>query len=278
MKKRWTAILCALALTLGLTPATFAAGEGETVDSVHLANPRKNGAFTATATWDGLGLQVGENVEIFRLVVACHTGSMTVRVVDDHNHLVLPTQFLTAGSDSEAFSFNLTIHRAEGYTGSYALWWIGADGQAATGSYSWAPVLEGGFEPGMPGSGDPLIVPTVTEGENTFRWPYQNIELHGGDHQGVTRSFRLENNENYFRVAVRNDMAPELGNITVGVYAEGDRFPYVSYQVRPGEWTEPFVFRGVPGTTYKVVLSKSAATPELVEGLLSIKCAPNVFE
>lgn len=246
-------------------------------DNTHVANPRQRAGFNATASWDGQGLQVGENVEIFRLVVECDTGSMTVRVVDDDNHLVMPTQFLTADSDSEAASFNFIIHRAEGYTGSYAIWWIGADGQGGTGSYSWAPVKEGGFEPGVDGQ---LPAPTVTEGENSFRWPYQNIELHGGggDYAGCAYSFKLENNENYFRVAVRNDLAPEIGNITVGVYAEGDHLPYVSYTARPGAWTEPFVFRGVPGMTYKVVLSKSAATPELVEGLLSIKCAPNPFE
>lgn len=246
-------------------------------DSVHIVDPRKSGSLTAKASWDGLGLQVDERVEIFRLVVQCDTGAMTVRVVDDSNHLVMPTQFLAADSDSEPASFNFILRRAEGYTGSYAIWWIGADGQAATGSYSWAPVKEGDFEPGVDGQ---LPAPAVAEGENSFRWPYRNISINGGggDYAGCAYFFKLENGENYFRVAVRNDMAPEIGNITVGVYEEGGHLPYVSYEAGPGAWTEPFVFRGVPGMTYKVVLRKSAATPELVEGLLSIKCAPNPFE
>lgn len=244
-------------------------------DSVHVANPRKSGSFAATAAWDGLGLQVGENVEIFRLVVQCDTGSMTVRVVDDNNHLVVPTQFLTSDSDSEASSFNFILHRAEGYTGSYAIWWTGADGQGATGSYSWAAVKEGEFGPGVDGQ---FSAPTVTEEENNFRHPYQNITISGGDYSGVTYPFKLEDNENYFRVAVRNDMAPEIGNITVSVYKEGDHLPYVSYLAKPGEWTAPFVFRGTQGTTYHVALHKSAATPELVEGLISVKCAPEGFE
>lgn len=250
--------------------------EAEVPDSVLLAGARKSGTFGAKATWDGIGLQIDGSVEAFRLVVQCDTGSMTVRVVDDNNHLVKPTQFLAANSDSEASSFNLVIERAEGYTGSYGLWWIGADGQAATGSYAWRPIKED-FEPGMDGQ---LPATTVTGTENPFRFPYKDVSIDGGggDYSGCAYQFKLEDGENYFRVAVRNDLAPEIGNITVGIYREGDKFAYVSYDARPGEWTPPIVVRGVPGTTYTVILRKNAGTPELVQGLLSIKCAPGVFE
>lgn len=250
--------------------------EAEIPDDVLLAGARKSGTFDAKATWDGIGLQVNGSVEAFRLVVQCDTGAMTVRVVDDNNHLVKPTQFLVADSDSEAASFNLVIERAKDYTGSYAIWWIGADGQAATGSYAWAAVKEN-FEPGVDGQ---LPTTAVTGTENSFRFPYKNISIDGGggDYSGCAFPFKLENNEAYFRVAVRNDLAPEIGNITVGIYREGDEFAYVSYDARPGEWTPPIVVRGVPGTTYTVILRKNAGTPELVQGLFSIKCAPNIFE